>query len=103
MYEVFDEVADDGVQNAKQDEYSHDQVEDIRGQVDSIPRGGYVALKQHRPVLFPVTNLQVVPRHIHCLLAVLETAVNTGIHLMPQCHRCGINPAQSAHPTDHSM
>lgn len=88
MYEVFDEVADDGIKNTQQYKDGHEQVDDIGRQVDSIPRGGYVALKEHGPVVFLVTNFQALPRHIHCCLAVLETAVNMGIHLIPQCHRC---------------
>lgn len=55
MDEVFDEVTDDGVENTEQDEDGHEQVEDICRQVDRIPRRGYVTLKEHCPVVFPVT------------------------------------------------
>lgn len=57
MDEVFDEVADDGVKNAQQNEAGHEQVDHIGRQVDGVPGGGYVALKQHRPVLFSVTDV----------------------------------------------
>ncbi len=57
MDEVFDEVTNDGVENTQQDEDGHEQVEDICRQVDSIPRGGYVALKEHCPVVFLVTTI----------------------------------------------
>ena len=57
MAEVFDEVADDGIKNTEQDKHGHDQVEDVGGQVDGIPRGRFVALKEHHAVFFPVANV----------------------------------------------
>lgn len=78
MYEVFDEVADDGVENAQHDKHSHEQVEDVGGQMDCIPGGGYVALEEHCPVLLLETNFQAVLRHLHCCLTVPESAVSAG-------------------------
>lgn len=57
MHEVLDEVADDGIKNADHDEGGYDQVEDIGRQVDGVPRGRNVALKQHRPIVFRVTDI----------------------------------------------
>lgn len=57
MDEVFNEVADDGIENTQQDEDGHEQVEDIGWQVDSIPRGRNIALKEHCPVFFLVANI----------------------------------------------
>lgn len=45
MDEVFDEVARDGVENWKHDEDGYEQVEDVGGQVDSIPRRRDIWLK----------------------------------------------------------
>lgn len=77
MYKVFDEVADDGIENAQHNKHSHEQVEDVGGQVDCIPGGGYVALEEHCPVLLCETNFQAIPRHLHCL-TVPESAVSAG-------------------------
>lgn len=88
MDEVFDEVTDDGIKNTHQDRDGNEQVEDIGRQVDSIPRGGYIALKEHSPVFFLVTNVEALRRHIHCCQGVFKTAVSQGIHLIPHRHRC---------------
>lgn len=75
VYEVFDEVANDGIKNAKHNEDSHKKVKNVGGQVDCIPGGWYVAFKEHGPVLFFETNLQAIPRHLHCCPTVAESAV----------------------------
>lgn len=74
MDEVLDEVADDGVEHPQQDEDSDEQVECVGGQVDGVPGGGYVALKEHRPVLLSEERLGAVPGRIHHWLSVLKTA-----------------------------
>lgn len=57
MDEVFDEVTNDGIKNRQHDEDGHEQVKDIGRQVDSIPRGGYVGLKEYRSILLFVSNV----------------------------------------------
>lgn len=57
MDEVFDEVTNDGVKNQQYDEDGHEQVEDIGRQVDSVPRGRYVRLKEYRPILLLVSDI----------------------------------------------
>lgn len=75
VYEVFDEVANDGIKNAKHNEDSHEEVKDVGGQVDRIPGGWDVAFKEHGTVLFPKTNLQAIPRHLHRCTTAAESAV----------------------------
>lgn len=65
MDEVLDEVADDGVKHSQQYDDSDEQVESIGRQVDGVPRRGYIALKEHRPVLLSVKNPGAVPGCIH--------------------------------------
>lgn len=76
MDEVFDEVADDGVKNRQHDEGSHEQVEDVGGQVNSIPRGGYVGLKQHRAIFLPVSKVRALHGDVHCYVALRGNPLN---------------------------
>lgn len=76
MDEVFDEVADDGVKDAQQDEDGHEQVDGVGGQVDGVPGGGHITLKEHRPIFFPVVNLQDRPWCVHFCPQGFQTAVN---------------------------
>lgn len=77
MDEVLDEVANDGVKHSQQYNDSDEQVESIGGQVDSVPRGGYVALEEHRSVLLSVKNLGAVPGCIHHWPSVLAAAAES--------------------------
>lgn len=74
MDEVLDEVTNDGVKHSQQYDDSDEQVESIGRQMDSVPRGGYIALEEHRPVLLSVKNLGAVPGCIHHWPSVLKTA-----------------------------
>lgn len=80
MYEVVDEVSNDGVKHSQQYDDSDEQVESIGRQVDRVPRGGYIALEEHRPVLLSVKNLGAVPGCIHHWPSVFKTAAASESH-----------------------
>lgn len=97
MDEVLDEVANDGVKHSHQYDDSDEQVESVGGQVDGVPRGGYVALEEHRPVLLSVKNIGAVTGCIHHWPSVLKTAAagrGGGILLKACCHSRPNTPAQ---------
>ena len=65
MNEVFDEVADDGVEHPDHHEGAHQQVQHVLWQVDGVPGRGDVGLKVHRPVVLPVVDVHTVLCDVH--------------------------------------